>query len=105
MATETGIYKHYELTPEELRQATVFTTLQLQYLQSALYLCVQDKVGTAYDPESKDGMQRFIMEQEYNRGCIATLETLIGTHLNTVEQMIAENTPDNLTSYIDGLDN
>lgn len=94
MSTETGIYKHYDLTAEEIRQATVFTTLQLQYLQTALYLCVHDKVTTAYDPESKDGMQRFIMEQEYNRGCIATLETIINTHLNTIASMIQENTPD-----------
>lgn len=100
MATETGIYKHYDLTSDELRLATVFTDLQLKYLQSALYLCVQDKVNTAYDPESKDGMQRFIMEQEYNRGCIATLETLINTHLNTVASIIQENTPENLNQYM-----
>lgn len=90
MSTETGIYKHYELTAEQIRHATTFSDLQLKYLQTALYLCVRDKVITAYDPESKDGMQRFIMEQEYNRGCIATLETIINTHFNTVEQIMAE---------------
>lgn len=91
MATETGIIRKYELSEEEFSLAAVFTDLQLKYLQSMLYECYHDKITAAYDPESKDGMQRYIMEQEYNRGAVVVLETIINTHNNVLEKIIAAN--------------
>jgi len=46
----TSLYTKYEFTPDETIQATSFTDLQLQFLQTELAIAAEEKITATYDP-------------------------------------------------------
>lgn len=45
-----SLYTRYQLSEEEVKQATSFTLLQMQFLQNELAITAEEKITTTYDP-------------------------------------------------------
>jgi hypothetical protein len=72
-------YIEYTFTDEEMSVAAVFTELQIMYLETQLALAARQRAVLAYDPDSPNGREKFLLESEYIRGEIETLQLLLST--------------------------
>jgi hypothetical protein len=78
MATpEITPFQTYKFTDAEYKIATVFTTLQRQWIQDNLGRIAASKLSVTYDPDSPNADRKFQVEHAYHQGQIEALNFLL----------------------------
>lgn len=87
--------KEHELTsyefadePEAL-QAAILTDGNLMMLRNELCTIAAERAKLAYDPESQNAQQKFLLESEYLRGKYEQTLFILSLHINAKDRMAA----------------
>lgn len=75
----------FEFTPEEELQASTFTALQKQFIQTQIAVLANNKVEMKYDPEHPT---EFLQQEAESHGAIQALEFLLITSIESEEAML-----------------
>lgn len=70
-------YTRWEFTDAERQAAVVLTDLQYMHVQSELGTWAEQQTNLTYNPDSLNAQMEFIIQREYHRGCMTSLQLLL----------------------------